>query len=84
MQFKLQLSNNSGDDPKYWNKFRQEIFENVNGYPQMIDNESDMINEVLIEYRAVYVIEDDGKYSWNDYVLFVSEADHFLFMLRWS
>lgn len=84
MQFKLQLSNNSGDDPKYWNKFRQEIFENVNGYPQMIHNESDMINEVLIEYRAVYVIEDDGEYSWNDYVLFVSEADHFLFMLRWS
>jgi hypothetical protein len=78
MQFKLQLTNNSGDDPKYWNNYRNSIQAN-NIYDAL-----EMINEGLIDYHAVYVIDDDVISQWNDYILFATEADHFLFMLAWS
>ena len=85
MQFKLQLTNNSGDDPIYWNKFRSYILESVaDDYSQSFGDDVELINDGLIEYKAIYVVEDESAYNWNDYILFSSEADHFLFMMKWS
>ena len=85
MSFKLQLTNNSGDDPLYWTKYRTAILQSAaDDYSQSFEDDMDLINEGLIDYRAVYVVEDRSAHSWNDYILFASEADYFLFMLAWG
>lgn len=84
MTYKLQLYRSPADDPDIWNKFLASVRNNLNSQTWM---PPDKINPFLKRYNAQYIVVDrlhTREQLWDDYVLFESEQDYFMFLLEWS
>lgn len=78
MTYKLQLAKTSADDPIYWQKFYSYVRDITHGGWAGPDR----VNPYLKKYNASYYVWSTDP--WDDYVIFDSESDFFMFMLEWS